>query len=168
MRALSNTDPWVITKRPRNRLCTIKGQLYFPSRWNFQLTARTVCLTILWVRYDLFIFKRGTSLFYVTVGSINGVWMKMFSLSHILSWTTLTELQLYLNIGHYMAKSIWSSFYMQKSIKKTISLWIFMGILGFCALYTGTLSYWNKKGSSPSWNKLFLYSVALISPWIGP
>lgn len=51
----------------------------------------TVCLTILWECYDLFIFKRGTSLFCLTVCTINYVWVKMFSLTQVLLWTTLTE-----------------------------------------------------------------------------
>lgn len=50
----------------------------------------TVCLTTLWERYDLFVFKRGTPLYCVTVGNINDVWTMKFSLSQALPSTTTT------------------------------------------------------------------------------
>lgn len=54
MRTRSNTDPWVTTKRLPDRLRPIKGQLYFPSRWNFQLPEHSLfnyAVRALWFIY---------------------------------------------------------------------------------------------------------------------
>lgn len=54
MRTRSNTDPWVTTKQLPNRLRTVKGQLYFPSRWNLQLPEHSLfnyAVRALWFIY---------------------------------------------------------------------------------------------------------------------
>lgn len=67
LRVGGDTDPWVTTKRCHVQIdCTMKRNLplWFPIWWNFQTT---VCLTVLWERYDLFILKENPSLFRLTV-----------------------------------------------------------------------------------------------------
>lgn len=63
-RASSHVDPWVTTKRPPDRLYTIKGQLCFslseefPAYWQ-----NTVCLTVLWESVMIYLSeKRNCSL----------------------------------------------------------------------------------------------------------
>lgn len=59
--------PWMTPKRSHVQIdCTMKRNLPLcsPVWWNFQAT---VCLTVLWERYDLFILKENPSLFRLTV-----------------------------------------------------------------------------------------------------
>lgn len=100
-----------MTKQLSNILCIMKGQLYIPSWWNFQLNFRTQFVWQCCVNIQIYLSLKEEVIFFLCDGSC--AWIKILSSGQVSHRTTLD-----LNMKHLFLLGIGKHYTKFISLKK--------------------------------------------------